>query len=133
MADSRRKDFGGSQDKSIRMKKSLESSLRKVSQNRGTATTKANSAMKSNESNAKSKCCQCQANRRCLRCRCVQNGRSCVDCYPSRNSPSTCANLPSGQSSTKSPREGYLLQEVEKLLPMKAPPRETPSPCHFMR
>ena len=42
---------------------------------------------------AKLRCCQCQANRRCVRCQCVQKGRRCLDCYPSRNSPSTCANF----------------------------------------
>ena len=31
--------------------------------------------------------------RRCVRCQCVQNNRPCVDCYPSRNLKSTCANL----------------------------------------
>ena len=40
----------------------------------------------------KPKCCQCQANRRCLRCKCVRNGRECEDCYPSRNIPNTCSN-----------------------------------------
>ena len=99
MADSGRKGFESFQEKSVK-KKSLEYRVGKVSEcrgiARGTTVVKAKSATKSN---AKFKCCQCQANRRCLRCQCVQNGRSCVDCYPSRNSPSTCANLPSGQSS----------------------------------
>ena len=58
---------------------------------------------KTTTTKAHSKCCQCQANRRCVRCQCVQEGRRCVDCYPGRNSPSTCANQSTALASASQP------------------------------
>ena len=37
---------------------------------------------------------------KCLRCSCVQAGRQCVDCWPSKTLPINCTNLRQDLSST---------------------------------
>ena len=73
----------------------------------------ANRENKTTTTKAHSKCCQCQANRRCVRCQCVQEGRRCVDCYPGRNSPSTCANQSTALASVSQPA-GYARNSTRK-------------------
>ena len=70
---------------------------------------------------SKLKCCQCQANRRCVRCACVQAGRRCFNCYPGRNSPTTCANQPSGKATLSSQPVGKVRTEKGNHVPMPPP------------
>eukprot|EP00117_Sycon_ciliatum_P030762 scpid103577/ scgid24188/ len=37
-------------------------------------------------------CCQCTVIGKCARCSCKTSHTVCIDCYPSRNTPSTCRN-----------------------------------------
>ena len=65
----------------------------------------------------KLKSCQCQTSRRCVRCKCVQKGSRRVDCYPSRNSPSTCSNVrsPSAGSATQPAGKAFSEESLPSL------------------
>lgn len=73
--------------------------------------------------------CLCMSKDRCVRCACVNVGRTCTDCRPSRTNPRRCENIATAivsDSSTDQSTDATVLQQDEPIRSQNSSPPLSP-------